>query len=160
MASEFFAKIGDIQGESQDDKHRGEIQLIAWSWGVVQSGPIASGGGGASGKPNFSDLNITHAIDKASPNLLKACATGQHINEATITMRKAGTGRQEFLVIRMNDVIITGVHQTGAGNDGGLVENVSIQCGKVSFAYSPQRPDGSLDTAVTFNYDIRANRVI
>lgn len=158
MASDFFAKIGDIQGESQDDKHKGEIEVLAWSWGVSQNASISPGSGGTSGKPSFSDFNITHSIDKASPNLLKACATGRHINEATITARKAGSRQQEYLIVKLNDVIITGVHQTSSVSDGGLVENVSMQCAEVNFEYKPQKPDGSLDAGVTFKFDIKANK--
>jgi type VI secretion system secreted protein Hcp len=61
------------------------------------------------GKANFRDLSIAHKIDKASPLLMPACATGTHLKEATITHRKAGKGQQEYLVIKMNDIIITGV---------------------------------------------------
>ena len=60
-------------------------------------------------------LSIVHTIDKASPLLLKACATGEHLKEATITHRKAGKGQQEYLIIKMNDVIITGVVHGGTG---------------------------------------------
>ena len=92
MASDIFAKIGDIKGESFDDKHKGEIEVLSYSWGVSNSGSIGGGGGGA-GKATFNDLSFTHSIDKASPLLLKACATGQHLKEATITHRKAGKGQ-------------------------------------------------------------------
>ena len=34
---------------------------------------------------------------------------GEHLKEATITHRKAGKGQQEYLIVKMNDVIITGV---------------------------------------------------
>ena len=107
MASDIFAKIGDIKGESLDSKHKDEVEILSWSWGVSQSGSITQGGGGGAGKANFNDFNFTHHVDKASPVLLKACATGEHIKEATITVRKAGKGQQEFLIIKMNDVLIT-----------------------------------------------------
>ena len=106
MAPDIFAKIGDIKGESLDDKHKDEIEVLSWSWGVTNAAPKGGGGGGA-GKASFRDLTFTHHIDKASPLLLKGCATGQHLKEATITHRKAGKGQQEFLIIKMNDVIIT-----------------------------------------------------
>jgi type VI secretion system secreted protein Hcp len=158
MASDIFAKIGDIKGESLDDKHKGEVELLAWSWGVSQSGTMAHGGGGGQGKASFQDFHLTHHVDKASPVLMKACATGEHIKEATITSRKAGKGQQEFLVIKMNDIIITGVHPTGNGSDGGMVENVTLQCSKVDLEYKPQKPDGSLDAGLHFKYDIKGNK--
>ena len=109
MAVSIFAKIGTIKGESHDAKHKDEIEVLSWAWGVSQSGALAPGGGGGSGKASFQDFTFTHHVDKASPLLMKACATGKHIKEATITVRKAGKGQQEFLVIKMTDVLVTSV---------------------------------------------------
>jgi type VI secretion system secreted protein Hcp len=158
MASDIFAKIGDIKGESPDDKHKGEIEVLSWSWGVNQSGTMSHGGGGGEGKASFNDFNFTHHIDKASPVLLKACATGEHIKEATITVRKAGKGQQEFLIIKMNDIIITGVAPSGAGDGAATAEHVALQFAKVDLEYKPQKPDGSLDAGVHFKYDIKGNK--
>jgi type VI secretion system secreted protein Hcp len=159
MAVDTFAKIGDIKGESQDDKHKEEIELLSWSWGVNQSGTIASGGGGGAGKVSFNDFNFSHYVDKASPNLMKACATGEHIKDAVFTQRKAGKGQQEYLVIKMNDVLITGVSPGGSSGDSGLVvEQVTLQASKVDLEYKPQKADGSLDAGLHFIYDIKANK--
>jgi len=158
MASDNFAKIGDIKGEAPDDKHKGEIELLSWSWGVTQSGTMAHGGGGGEGKANFNDFNFTHHIDKASPVLMKACATGEHIKEATITVRKAGKGQQEFLIIKMNDIIITGVAPSGAGDGAATAEHVALQFAKVDLEYKPQKADGSLDAGIHFKYDIKGNK--
>ena len=45
MASDIFAKIGDIKGESLDSKHKGEVEVLSWSWGISQSGSIGGGWG-------------------------------------------------------------------------------------------------------------------
>ena len=158
MAADIFAKIGDIKGESQDDKHKDEVEVLSWSWGVSQSGSTTGGGGGGAGKATFNDFNFTHHVDKASPNLLKACATGNHIKEATITVRKAGKGQQEFLIIKMNDIIITGVHPSGTGEGSATAEHVALQFSKVDLEYKPQKPDGSLDAGIHFKYDIKGNK--
>jgi type VI secretion system secreted protein Hcp len=158
MASDIFAKIGDIKGESFDDKHKGEIEVLSWSWGITQSGTMAHGGGGGEGKANFNDFNFTHHIDKASPVLMKACATGEHIKEATITVRKAGKGQQEFLIIKIQDIIITGIAPSGAGDGAATAEHVALQFAKVDLEYKPQKQDGSLDAGVHFKYDIKGNK--
>ena len=158
MASDIFAKLGDIKGESTDDKHKGEIEVLSWSWGVTQSGTMAHGGGGGAGKANFGDFNFTHHIDKASPVLLKACATWEHIKEATITVRKAGKAQQEFLVIKMNDIMITGVAPSGAADGASTAAHVALQFAKVDLEYKPQKQDGSLDAGVHFKYDIKGNK--
>ena len=158
MASGIFAKIGNIKGESLDSKHKGEVELLSWSWGVAQSGTMAHGGGGGEGKATFHDFNFTHHIDKASPVLLKACATGEHIKEATITVRKAGKGQQEFLIIKMNDVIITSVDLSGTGDAPASAAHVALQFAKVDLEYKPQKADGSLDAGLHFKYDIKGNK--
>ena len=158
MAADIFAKIGTIKGESLDAKHKHEVEVLSWSWGVAQSGTIGHGGGGGAGKATFHDFNFTHHVDKASPVLLKACATGEHIKEATITVRKAGKGQQEFLIIKMSDVLITGVNLSGAEDVPAGAEHVALQFAKVALEYRPQKADGSLDVGVHFKYDIKANK--
>jgi len=158
MASDIFAKIGDIKGESLDDKHKDEVEVLSFSWGVSNDAAIKSGGsGGGAGKASFHDFSFTHNVDKASPVLLRACATGTHLKEATITRRKAGKGQQEYLVIKMSDVIITGV---SLGDSSGATgsENVTMAFAKVDFEYKPQKSDGSLDAGIHFKYDIKANK--
>lgn len=159
MASDIFAKIGDIKGESLDDKHKDEVEVLSFSWGVTNARPISSGGGGGEGKATFHDLSFVHHIDKASPVLMQACATGVHIKEATITHRKAGKGQQEFLIVKMNDVIITSVTHGGDNGDGSYSENVSLAFAKVDLEYKPQKADGSLAAAIHFKYDIKNNKV-
>ncbi len=159
MATDTFAKIGDIKGESQDDKHKEEIELLSWSWGVNQTGTAAHGSGAGAGKASFSDFAFSHYVDKASPNLMKACATGEHIKEATITQRKAGKGQQEYLIIKMNDILITNVSPAGANGDSGLVlEQVALQAAKVDLEYKPQKADCSLYAGLHFKYDVKANK--
>jgi len=158
MASDIFAKIGDIKGESLDSKHKDEIEVLSWSWGVQQSGTMARGGGGGEGKASFNDFNFTHHVDKASPVLMKACATGDHIKEATITIRKAGKGQQEFLIIKMTDVLVTSVNPSGSGDSAATAESIALQCSKVDLEYKPQKADGSLDAGLHFKYDIKGNK--
>jgi type VI secretion system secreted protein Hcp len=158
MASDIFAKLGDIKGESTDDKHKDEIEVLSFSWGVNNPATIGGAGGGAgAGRATFHDLSFSHTIDKASPMLLKACATGVHLKDATITHRKAGKGQQEYLIIKMNDVIVTSV-SLGDSNGSAGSENVSIAFAKVDLEYKPQLPNGQLDAGIHFKYDIKGQK--
>lgn len=158
MASDIFAKIGDIKGESTDDRHKDEIKVLAFSWGVTNAVSTTAGSGAAAGKPTFQDLTIVHRIDKASPKLLEACATGAHIKDATITHRKAGGGQQEYLILRLKEVVITSVVHGGESSQPAS-ETVTMACGRVDFEYRAQKADGSLDAGIHFNYDLKANQV-
>jgi type VI secretion system secreted protein Hcp len=157
MASDIFAKLGDIKGESVDAKHKDEIEVLSFSWGLTNSGATTAGGGGGAGKATFQDLSIVHKIDKASPLLMQACATGAHLKEATITHRKAGKEQQDYLIIKMNDIIITGVTDGDATGQGGS-ETISLAFAKIDLEYKPQKPDGSLDAGIHFKFDLKANK--
>jgi type VI secretion system secreted protein Hcp len=157
MASDIFAKIGDIKGESLDDKHKDEIEVLSYSWGLNNAGSMAHGSGGGEGKASFHDISFTHRVDKASPVLMQACATGTHLKEATITHRKAGKGQQEYFVVKLTDVLVTSVQEGGAGNDG-ITEQVSLAFAKVDMQYKPQKADGSLDAGIHFKYDLKAQK--
>jgi type VI secretion system secreted protein Hcp len=156
MAVDIFAKIGDVKGESLDAKHKDEIEVLSWSWGVSNAGSMATGGGGGTGKVSFQDFSFMHNVDKATPVLLTNCADGVHFKEATITARKAGKGQQEFLQFKFSDVIITGVASAGGGDVP--TENVTMQFAKVAIEYKPQKADGSLDAGAFFKYDLKASK--
>jgi len=155
VASDIFAKIGDIKGESLDNKHKDAIEVLSWSWCLTHAGTRSTGGGGE-GKASFHDLSFTHKIDKASPVLLQACATGVHLKDATITHRKAGKGQQDFLIFKMNDLIVTAV--ASDNSEDGQMETVSLAFAKIDLEYKPQKADGSLDAGIHFKYDIKANK--
>ena len=147
-----------MKGESLDIKHKDEIEVLSFSWGVANAGPSGSGAGSGAGKATFQELSIVHGIDKATPELLKACATGLHIKDATITHRKAGKGQQEYLIIKLNDVTITAVSHAGA-EDSPYAESVNLKFAKVDLEYKAQRPDGSLDVGQHFKFDLQGNKV-
>jgi len=128
-AVDYFLKVDGVEGESTDDKHNDEIDVLSWSWGVQQSGTMAHGGGGGEGKASFNDFNFTHHVDKASPVLLKACATGEHIKEAVLTARKAGERQEEFLKVTFSDILVSS-YRNGGGQDG-VSSDVSLNYQKV-----------------------------
>lgn len=161
MAADIFAKLGDIKGESQDSKHKDEIEVLSFSWGVAnpQAPPGGGAGGGiGAGKAAFQDLVIVHRIDKATPQLLKACATGTHFKDATITHRKAGKGPHEYLIVKLDDVIVTGVVHSGTGTENS--ETVSLTFAKIDLEYRSQRPDGTPDAGIHFKYDLKGNKTL
>lgn len=159
MAMSIFARIGAIRGESRDAKHKDEIDVLSWSWGVSQSGTASPGGSAGAGKASFHDFNFTHHVDRASPLLMKACATGEHVKDATITVRKAGQGQQEYLTIKMTGLQVTSVSTSVSAEGDATMESVVLTFARVDLEYRPQKPDGTLDVGVHFKYDLKAQKV-
>ena len=162
MASDIFAKIGDIKGESVTEGHKDEIDVMSFSWGVTQAGTMATGGGGGAGKAQFSDFSFMTNTSKASPSLFLACASGQHIKEATITVRKAGgdKGQQEYLILKMTDVLVSSFQASGSQGADRPTESVSMAFAKVEFSYIPQKQDGSSGGDITVGWDLKKNAKI
>jgi type VI secretion system secreted protein Hcp len=158
MAVDMFIKIDGIKGESKDNKHTDEIDVLAWSWGASQSGTFHSGGGGGAGKANFQDLSITKYVDSASTNLLKHVANGQHIKDAVLTVRKAGGDNPvEYMIVTMTDVMVTSYQTGGSGGEDRLTENITLNFAKVESKYTPQDAKGAGGSQMTFGWNIEAN---
>lgn len=157
MASDYFLKIDGIDGESTDDKHKNEIEVMSYSWGESQTGTHGAGGGGGAGKVSMGDFNFMMQANKASPKLMLACATGDHIKTAKLTLRKAGGEQQEYMTITFSDVIVSG-YTTGGGGGEIPNESIALNFGKVEFEYKPQKPDGTLDAPIKTGYDLKLNK--
>jgi type VI secretion system secreted protein Hcp len=134
---------------------------MSYSWGVSQTGTMAFGGGGGAGKAQFNDFNFTTNTNKSSPLLFKACATGEHIKEATITVRKAGNeSKQDYLILKMTDVMISSYNPSASSGGDRPTESVSMAFAKIEFTYKAQKADGSLDAGITTGWDLKANKKV
>ncbi|TVR51884.1 MAG: type VI secretion system tube protein Hcp [Puniceicoccaceae bacterium] len=158
MAVDMFLDLGkEISGESMDKKHKGTIDVLAWSWGASNSGTFHVGGGGGAGKANFQDISVTKYVDKATPKLLLYCANGDHLDQAVLTVRKAGKNPLEYIKITMKKVLVTSLSTGGSGGEDRLTENISLNFAQVQVDYVEQKPDGSGHPPVAFTWDIAAN---
>ncbi len=157
MASDYLLEIEGIKGESSDKKHPGTIEIDSFSWGVSNAASMASGSGGGAGKASFSDLSMMTNTCKASPLLMLACATGQHIKSAKLFVRKQGTEQHDYYVITLTDLLVSSFQTSGGGGSQSPSESFSLNFTKIEFSYSPQKPDGSLDTAIKASWNLKEN---
>jgi type VI secretion system secreted protein Hcp len=158
MSQDIFIKINGIDGESQDAAHKNEIEVRNWTWEITQQSTMHLGSGGGAGKATVEDLTFEHLVDRASPNLMKYCLTGKHIDHAVLTVRKAGGNPLEYLKITMSDVIITAVHPSGSNTENGIREVVRLSFSRVKQEYVVQNAQGGSGGAVTAGYDIKLNK--
>ena len=158
MAVDMFLDLKDVVGESQDSKHTGQIDVLAWSWGMSQSGSMHVGGGGGSGKVSVQDLSITKYIDKSTPTLMYYCSCGKQFSEGTLFVRKAGGNDPvEYLKIKMTEVIVTSYSTGGSGGQDLLTENISLNFAEVDVDYVPQKQDGTAEAPKKYGWDIAKN---
>ncbi len=144
MAYDIFLKIDGIDGESMDDKHKNEIEVLSWRWNIHQESTMHAGSGLGSGKVSVTNLDFDHYIDRASPNLFKYCASGKHIPQAILVMRKAGGNPLEY------------------SHDGEIAsrETVELSFSTVKQEYVVQNQQGGSGGTITAGYDFKANKEI
>ena len=152
MSTDSHIKFDGVEGESTHKDHKGEIDVLSWSWNVSNNTSLAGGGSGK-GKANPGDFVFTHTYDKASPVLAKQCASGKHFKTVKLTARKAGEGQKDFLVVSMKEVFITAVSPSG-GHGGEIIENVAFSYKDIEFDYKAQDDKGGLGGAVKFGWDV------
>src|SRR4028119_1769590 len=157
MAVDMFLKLEGIKGEAADGKHKEEIDVLAWSWGMSQSGTTHMGSGSGSGKVAVQDLSLTKYVDKSSATLVNHCCTGKHITKGQLIVRKAGDKPLEYITVDLEDIIVTAVSSGGSGGEDRLTENVTLNFGKFKYTYTTQAKDGSGGPKVDFGWSISKN---
>jgi len=160
-AVDFFLKLDGIKGESTDAKHKDEIDVESWSWGETHPVAGQGGGGGGAGKVSVQDFHFSMRQNTASVGLMRACATGEHIKDATLTARKAGKEQLEYLTFKFYDVLVS-AFQTGGSEAaaGAPIDQASLNFAKVEVDYRPQQPDGTLASPVHFGFDVKQNKSV
>jgi type VI secretion system secreted protein Hcp len=160
-AVDYFLKLDGIEGESKDDKFKNTIDVESWSWGESQSGANAAGGGGGAGKVSMQDFHFVMKVCTASPKLMLACANGDHIKTAELTCRKAGKDQQEYMKIKLTDLIVSS-YQTGGSAGSSLIpsDQISLNYAKIEMEYKPQTDTGALGTAVKAGWDVKTNKKV
>ncbi len=152
-----FLKLDGIDGESKDGKHKGAIDVESFSFGASNQGSSGGGSGGGAGQVSMNDFSFTTSVSKASPKLFLACASGQHIKSALLTVRRAGGQQQDFLKVTLSDVTVSGYHESGAEGAEVPTDQVTMSFSKIHVSYSGQRPDGTPDVPVTAGWDLKKN---
>jgi type VI secretion system secreted protein Hcp len=158
MATDFFLKIDNVQGESQDDKHKDEIDISSWSFGSSNPTTVGSGSGSGGGKVSISDLHIQKVYDKSSAALAKKCGEGQHFDKAVLTCRKAGGSQVEYIVYTFEQVFITSLNWGSANGQGEVSESVTLSFGSYVAEYKMQTAKGELSGSTRGGWDVRSNK--
>lgn len=145
-AVDMFLKVDGIKGESADIRHRDEIDVLSWSWGVAAREEARAGKRGC-----VRDISLTKLVDKATPPLVGAAALGTLIPRAVLTVRKltAAPSGLEFLVVEMNQVLVTSVQQAASSGSDQVFEQFTLKAETILVTYRPQNADGTGGTPVT-----------
>jgi type VI secretion system secreted protein Hcp len=157
MAVDMFLKLAGIAGESQNAQHKGEIDILGWSWGVAET-QAAAGGGAAAGKPNFHQISVQKLLDLATAPLLAAVARGSHIATGTLTIVRTGTAPETFLVLNMKEIAIASVNIAKSQTENRPTETIALIFGQIDFEYTEFLPNGAKGATNSFRWNITTNQ--
>jgi type VI secretion system secreted protein Hcp len=162
MAFDMHIKFGSgkvkVEGASNHKKHKGEVPILAWSWGTSNTGDLHTGSGSASGgKAHVQDISITKYVDACSNALLQACCTGARIDQAWLYVTNATGEQTDFLTIELSEgVLITSTATGGSGGEDKLTENITLHFGKFKYSFQPQDDKGGKQGGTKdFTFDIQ-----
>lgn len=162
--NDFHLKIDGVTGESKNEGFEGQMQIESWSWGENNTATTSSGTGLTGGKVNLQDFHFVVAQGKSSQQLLLFCASGQHVNQAKLTCRKAGGkdgGQVKFLEVTFDDCMISSF-QVGSSAGGDVpMEQVSISFTKITWEYFEQdTKSGATKSAGKSGWDAKVNKKV
>ena len=160
MAIAYFLKLDGIDGEAQNDKHKGEIDLMSFSWGAANQHRTV-GSGMSAGKVAFHEFTVSKVVDKSSAKLLTACCSGQHIKTGLLSCAKsigdtAGTG--DYLTIKFKEIHVSSFQTGGSQGDAVGSESVSFAFAEMEYDYKIQKEDGTLTAAGTIGWNQLTNK--
>jgi len=159
MAVDMFLELEGVKGETVDKtfKSKNAIDVLAWNWGMSNTGTFHHGSGGGAGKANFQDIAVTKHVDKATADLMLFCANGKHLAKGTLTCRKAGDNPLEYMKISMQQILVSSYATGGAAGDERTTETVTLNFAKVKVEYFMQSASGGKEPGGQMGWDIAGN---
>lgn len=146
------ARQGPIKGESYDEKHKDEIDVVSWSWGMRAQTTIA---GGEKGKATLNELVVGKRIDSASTALMSAMRNNEPIKSAVLTMRKSGMTQHDYCRVSIKNARITAIDiQCDEPGSPMFTETLSFAFQALKVEYIPQGADGQPRGAMQFEAEI------
>jgi type VI secretion system secreted protein Hcp len=145
------ARLGVIKGEAGDAKHKGEIDILSWSWAM--SSRTAMGAAGPTGRATLDELRVVKKIDTSSTALMASLRSNELVKKATLTVRKAGSDPLEYVKITLQDARITHVGLDTENTE--VVERVSFSFQRITVDYVPQGQEGGGRGGMSFEADVR-----
>lgn len=172
---DYFIKIDQIPGESTDEKHKDEIEVLSYEFGMEHgdAGSSSTGGARTAGRIRHRPFKFTKVTDKASAKLLEKCCNGTHIPKAVFTAHRAQGDKQKYLHIDFTDIIVSNwqskqlpaSERSISGGEGGGVmlqeESVELNYGSINFTYTAtDHKTGKPAGDVKAGWDLIANKKI
>jgi type VI secretion system secreted protein Hcp len=162
MAADVYLQIDGVNGESNDDKHKGWIEVEAIDWGVIQptAGTVSTAGGHTVGRAVFEAIRITKVVDLASQKLMELAAQGKTIPKAKLEFfRSDGNGPLKYYEILLENVLVAS-NRKSFGGGGLVVDQLTLRYAKITEKYTQQKIGGGAGGNTSGGWDLAANKTV
>ena len=150
---DYFLKIDGIEGESQDQSHRGEIRLHDFNLAMTNRGNRA---GYSVGRPYFEDATFSGPIDASYTKLNEACLKNVSVPKVVLTCRKAGKSQYDFLAITFSKVYVTNCRIDTAAETPKM--EFTLGFARLQVDYREQKQEGGLGGALSAIFELGSGR--
>ena len=140
-AADMFLKLQGVTGEAGDKDHKGEIEVVSWSWGMKAGTAGSKANAAVERAATIEELQVVKNVDKSSATLMMYLNTNRLVPKAQLTVRKAGKEALEYLKIALEQVRVSSLQVESEGST--LVERVTFGFAKVEVTYTPQDVTGA-----------------
>ena len=144
-----FLKVSSVFGESTDPNHLEWSDVIAFEHGLTAG----------SGAPQFQNFVVYQYVDKSTPHLHVACATGEHFPELNLEITPSNNTGTALLKIRLYEVMFTSISMAGDAANGGSrpIETIKFIAGRIQWTYNSIGLDGTVKGSTAGCWDIVKN---
>jgi type VI secretion system secreted protein Hcp len=150
-----YLKVADIEGDVTAKEHEGKIECSSMQWGVGRGITTSTGSSQEreSSAPSVSEVTITKAMDKCTPQLFKEACVGKS-KEVTIDLiQTGGTQLDTYMSYTLHNSLISG-YSVSANSEGRPEESVSFNFTKVEMKYTPYDNEHNPGSPAMSLYDI------
>lgn len=131
-----YMKFEGIEGEATDAKHDKWIDVLSVDWGTNRGGGRSTARAPRDGSSGT--LTITKTLDRSSPKLQQACASGAHFPEVELDLSASARdrgSRTTYLTYKLHDVLVTSCSTGGSGGEDRSTETISLNFAKIEWTY-------------------------
>jgi type VI secretion system secreted protein Hcp len=164
MPFDAFLKIEGIPGESTDDKHKDQVEVLSYSHNLSQAGgaSVSRTTGQTGSRVDIGDFSIVKVLDKSTPNLAVFCCTGKHIPTVVLEICSASEDKLTYMKYTLSDAVVSSIRPGGTSNGEGVrpLEEVGFRFAKIEWEYTPFGNDGKAGAAIKGGWDAAANKKV
>lgn len=156
-AADIFLNLAGIPGDSTNEQHPKEIEILSFSLNFSNDSTRSAGGANPASCGN---IVVIKNIDRASSAILAALMTGKHVSTGTLSFTApSGEGStRDYYTLAMEEINFKSLLQSDATGGSPVTEQVTMTARRYLFVFRAQQPNGTF-VEQKFGWDCLRNAI-